>query len=71
MNTVAHTLIMRAASTGRPIATTDRDAEFYLIHHGYAAYSKKPLMVLTQKAEDYAAKEIAWAKAQLTSRRMR
>ncbi|CAN7396626.1 hypothetical protein [Neorhizobium sp. LjRoot104] len=56
----AHTLIMRAAATGRPIATFDADAEFYLIQHGYAAYSTKPLMVLTQKAEDYAAKEIAW-----------
>lgn len=60
MNTVAHSIIMRAHKAGRPIATLDADAEFYLIQHGYAAYSQKQLMVLTQKAEDYAAKEIAW-----------
>jgi hypothetical protein len=60
MMALAHTLIMRAHQTGRPIATTDADAEFYLIHHGYAAYSRKPLMVLTKKAEEYAAKQEAW-----------
>jgi len=60
MMALAHTLIMRAHQTGRPIATFDADAEFYLINHGYAAYSQKPLMVLTKKAEDYAEREIAW-----------
>ncbi|WP_037076164.1 hypothetical protein [Neorhizobium vignae] len=60
MNTVAHTIIMRAATTGRPIATLDADAETYLINNGYAAYSRKPLMVLTKKAEEYAQREIAW-----------
>lgn len=56
----AHAIIMRSHSSGNPIATTDRDAEFYLIQHGYAAYSQKPLMVLTQKAVDYATRELAW-----------
>ena len=63
MMALAHTLIMRAHETGRPIATLDRDAEFYLINHGYAAYSQKPLMVLTKKAEDYAEREKAWLSA--------
>ncbi len=60
MMALAHNLIMRSHASGNPIATTDADAEFYLIHHGYAAYSRKPLMVLTKKAEEYAQREIAW-----------
>lgn len=60
MMALAHTLIMRAHQTGRPIATFDADAEFYLINHGFAAYSQKPLMVLTKKAEEYAEREKAW-----------
>ena len=60
MNTKAHSIIMRANQTGRPIATIDADAERYLISNGYAAYSTKPLMVLTQKAKDYAEREKAW-----------
>lgn len=71
MMALAHTLIMRAHQTGRPIATFDADAEVYLINHGFAAYSQKPLMVLTKKAEEYVDKQIAWAKAEMTRRRMR
>lgn len=71
MNSVSHTLIMRAHQTGRPIATLDADAERYLITSGYAAYSQKPLMVLTQKGIEYAEREIAWAKAELSKRRVR
>ncbi|MDR6818451.1 hypothetical protein J2X76_003628 [Neorhizobium sp. 2083] len=60
MKALAHTLIMRSHASGNPIATTDRDAEFYLINHGYAAYSQKPLMVLTKAGTDYADRELAW-----------
>ncbi|WP_105430178.1 hypothetical protein [Neorhizobium sp. T6_25] len=70
MMALAHTLIMRSHSSGNPIATTDRDAEFYLINHGFAAYSQKPLMVLTKKAEEYAEREKAW-NAQQQRRRTR
>jgi hypothetical protein len=62
MNTVAHTILMRCYGSGNAIATTDTNAERYLIEHGYTAYSQKPMMVLTYAGRGYAEREMAWAK---------